>query len=281
MAKYDELIGYIKVSDEMNSRVLKNIESHFEKEASKSAHMTNNAEIPAARRKASNKSIPKWVSGLSMMVAIMVLCIYPLMKMINPIELGVIGDQGQSEGDCDNDEEKDNNVNMDQITSEDYENTENRPGYHERADEDHDAANQIPPEGESNSYEVESIDELSEAVGFTVPVVGGIPFEVIDVRYFGDDESVSIIYFGEADKRLYFSMSRSKELYSGGYLRTNYRKTVKVLSLDVILEGFIYEGFVAVSWADEDFGYSLQITGRIDEASLVRMAECVIRNQQK
>lgn len=231
MAKYDEIMEHIEVSDEMNSRVLKNIEAHFEKEDAPSTPRKEPS--AAASRNGSNRIAPKWMVTICVMAALTMLCIYPLMNLFTI------------------------HYNMEY---------------------------QASPQGESSSFKAESIDELSEAVGFTVPEVEGIPFEVIDVRYYGygDNDSVSIIYIGEADKRLYFDMSRAKERFSGGYLGLEYNKTVKVLSMDVTLEKYsLFEEFYAASWTDADFGYALQITGGNDKASLLRMVESVIRTQQR
>ena len=266
MAKYDEIMEHIEVSDEMNSRVLKNIEAHFEKEDAPST--SRKEPSTAASRNGSNKIVPKWMVSIGVMAALTMLCIYPLMKLIT-VKHEDIEYQATQQGN--------------QNTKEDYDypNEKAEEEAEEEASAGEDTHVYIVPKGdESGPYEVESIDELSEAVGFTVPEVEEIPFEVIDVRCSADDDSVYIVYIGEGNKRLYFDMSREKERFSGGYLGLEYNKTVKILSLDVTLEGFIFEGFFAASWTDADFGYALQISGGNDEDSLLRMVESVIRNQQ-
>lgn len=263
MAKYDEIMEHIEVSDEMNSRVLKNIEAHFEKEDAPST--SRKEPSTAASRNGSNKIVPKWMVSIGVMAALTMLCIYPLMKLIT-VKHEVIGYQATQQGN--------------QNTKEDYD-YPNEKAEEESSEDEGYEMNVDVPEGESSSYQADSIDELSEAVGFTVPEVEEIPFEVINVRCSGDDDSVSIVYIGEANKRLYFYMSREKERFSGGYLGLDYNKTVKVLSMDVTLEkSSLFESFYAASWMDTDFGYALHITGGNDEASLLRMVESVIRKQQ-
>jgi len=244
--KYNEIMEHIEVSDEMKRRVLKNIEKHFEeKELEDGEIAATILRPPAASRTAHRR---KWIKIFVVLAATMILCVCPILIMKN--QTPQIAESSKP--------------NQNAQDKRYYK--KGKRGKSQKIEQD--------------IQKLESIQDLSEAVGFIVPEIDGIPFDVTNVEYLAKDGSAEIVYSGESGRSLQFSMSKGVEDYSEYLERESENiKTIKVSSLDVTIFKETEEKISYVVWTDGEYMYSLDLDEGTDEASVVRMVESLIKNK--
>ena len=120
--------------------------------------------------------------------------------------------------------------------------------------------------------EVNSIDELSAAVGFQVSEVNGLPFTVENEVYTSYwDEMAQIEYTGEGETAV-FRKGMGTDDVSGDYNVYSNVKEITVGANSVTLKGNT-DSFTLAVWTDGDYSYSLDISSGLSEDEWTEMIQ--------
>lgn len=120
--------------------------------------------------------------------------------------------------------------------------------------------------------EVNSIDELSAAVGFQVSEVEGLPFAVENEVYTSYwDEIAQIEYTGEGETAV-FRKGTGTDDVSGDYNVYSNVKEITVGANTVTLKGNT-DSFTLAVWTDGDYSYSLDISSGLSEDEWAEMIQ--------
>lgn len=120
--------------------------------------------------------------------------------------------------------------------------------------------------------EVNSIDELSAAVGFLVSEVEGLLFAVENEVYTSYwDEIAQIEYTGEGETAV-FRKGTGTDDVSGDYNVYSNVKEITVGANTVTLKGNT-DSFTLAVWTDGDYSYSLDISSGLSEDEWAEMIQ--------
>lgn len=126
----------------------------------------------------------------------------------------------------------------------------------------------------SDIVEYNTIEELSEAVGFNVPEINQIPFKVEEVTYTAYwKELAEIVYANEKDT-ITFRMSVGNEDNSGDYNKYSTIKEALINELTVTIKGNSGRCNLAI-WEKDGYVYSLQSSLGVSETEILEMAKSV------
>lgn len=126
-----------------------------------------------------------------------------------------------------------------------------------------------------NGMEVlDSAQELSQALGFSVTDITDIPFEVKNTEYTnGWNEFAQIVYQGE-DSEILFRKARGTDDISGDYNTYEDVKVVSIHHAEVTLKGES-ENYSLAIWQQDGFTYSLSMEPSGSEAVFVEMIRSI------
>lgn len=116
-----------------------------------------------------------------------------------------------------------------------------------------------------NMVEVDSLQELSEAVGFEVADAGLLPFEVTNTRYMAYGQDLAEITYSGDGQTAVFRKSIGREDNSGDFNVYEESKEMTIDTYSVSLKGSAGE-YVLATWSNGEFSYSLQLSSGISEA---------------
>ena len=124
--------------------------------------------------------------------------------------------------------------------------------------------------------EVDSLAELSKSIGFSVPEVKNIPFEVTSTVYTnGWNEFAQVEYQGKSqDEAVLFRKARGTDDISGDYNTYSDVKEVTVKEVSVTLKGDDGQYKLAI-WQQDGFAYSLNYEPGGSEAVFIEMIQSV------
>lgn len=124
--------------------------------------------------------------------------------------------------------------------------------------------------------EVNSLEELSQVLGFSVPEVKNIPFEVTSTVYTnGWNEFAQVEYQGDSqDEVVLFRKGRGTDDISGDYNVYSDVKEMTVNEVPVTLKGDDGQYKLAV-WQQDGFAYSLNYEPGGSEDAFVKMIESI------
>ncbi|MEK3899283.1 MULTISPECIES: DUF4367 domain-containing protein [unclassified Paenibacillus] len=122
--------------------------------------------------------------------------------------------------------------------------------------------------------EVQSIEQLSKGVGFTMKEITDPLFSVKQVKYTSYwNDLGEIIYSGE-QQQLVFRMSSRNEDVSGDYAENTSKKDITINRSHVTLKGNDNHYVLAI-WQSDGFSYSVQFTEPVSEQEMIRTVESV------
>lgn len=122
--------------------------------------------------------------------------------------------------------------------------------------------------------EVNSLEELSQALGFLVPEIKNIPFEVKNTVYTnGWNEFAQIVYQGEHDE-IMFRKARGADDISGDFNTYEDEKTVAIKDASVTLKGE-NGNYSLAAWQQDGFTYSLSLKPGGSEAVFTEMIQSI------
>lgn len=106
--------------------------------------------------------------------------------------------------------------------------------------------------------QVDSLDALSEAVGFPVTEVSKLPFDPVNTTYTAYDEGLAeITYTGSGDQTATYRQSCGTEDNSGDY--TLYKDTQVIPENNATLKGQD-QSYTLALWTDGTYTYSLHLS---------------------
>ena len=254
MGKYNEIMDHVELSEEMQSRILSNVDRHFEKKKRK-------------------RQLRIWlpVIGVAAAAAVLLLVVRPWsgrtpvsdtesvteLQTEDPVTAGT-----ETGGPIVSGTETGGT-----ITS----GTEDLPGGTETVTE----VDQQP--GAFRMKEFASAAELEKAAGFPVRDLKTLPFNAVkseyrliagtiaEVNYYGEDTN-------KQDPDLSYRRSKGEEENSGVYNEYSVKKTEMLLGVPISMQG---EGelFNLICWSDKFYSYSLYSESGITEVAALKMAE--------
>lgn len=122
--------------------------------------------------------------------------------------------------------------------------------------------------------EYNTIEELSEAVGFNVPKINQIPFEVEEVTYTVYWKELAEIEYANNEDLIIFRKSVGSEDNSGDYNDYPAINEVLINELAVTLKGNSDRCNLAI-WEKDGYSYSLLSSAGVTEAEMSEMVKSV------
>lgn len=117
------------------------------------------------------------------------------------------------------------------------------------------------PEGLAGSFyseEMESLSALSEAAGFAVKEVSGLPFEVSDTIYTHySDGLAEVTSIGTGGEQCIFRMAMGTEDVSGDYTDYREKKQIQMGPYQVTIYGNSTDFYVLARWTDGTYAFSV------------------------
>ena len=266
--KYKEIMDQVWVTDEMKQRVLQNVKAEMEAEViagmkaeskirtiqkQKSGETPESGKIIHSRFLTYGKTSKYLSIAAGIMMLIMGGMIVPKYTQcgppVNPTETAVGIAPGETM------------VGFD------------APGAEESQNE---AGGQAGAMVGNGMVEVDSLAELSKSIGFSVPEVKCIPFEVTSTVYTnGWNEFAQVEYQGESqDEAVLFRKARGTDDISGDYNVYSDVKEITVNEVSVTLKGDEGQYKLAI-WQQDGFAYSLNYEPGGSEDVFVEMIQSV------
>lgn len=132
-----------------------------------------------------------------------------------------------------------------------------------------------PVQGTSGITECGSAQELSDAVGFSVPEVTSLPFTVADSTYCDYGGTLAeITYTGAEGQCAIYRMSAGTEDNSGDYNTYDSVEKIKIGTLTAELKGS-QSGYTLACWTDGIYAYSLSLSDCLDAAGWADMLNSI------
>jgi len=120
--------------------------------------------------------------------------------------------------------------------------------------------------------EVNTVDELGDAVGFRVEDIAALPFEVKETAYtVYPGELAEIAYIGDSEN-LYYRKSPGKEDNSGDYNSYLMEAEIIIRDVPVTIKGNNDKYYLAV-WTNGEYFYSIQLPDGVTKEKLVSLVE--------
>lgn len=132
-----------------------------------------------------------------------------------------------------------------------------------------------PPVWETpDVVELDSSEELSGAVWFTVKEPGELPFDVTDVKYTAYWEELADIEYVGTDNTAIFRMAVGNEDISGYYEEFTSVESYIINDCNVTIKGSDDQYILAV-WHDDRFSYALQFGEPVSEQEILGAVQSV------
>ena len=270
--KYKEIMDQVRVTDEMKQRVLRNMKEQVEAEKASKLRMNAGNKVRTIRKQKSGERsesgkiiqsrffsygrISRYLSAAACIMMLIVggLTVPRLLHLGNGLPPAPTGAAvGMAPGET--------MVGLGEPESE------------TRQDELGGQAGAMIGNG---MVEVDSLAELSQVLGFSVPEVKNIPFEVTSTVYTnGWNEFAQVEYQGKSqDEAVLFRKARGTDDISGDYNTYSDVKEVTVKEVSVTLKGDDGKYKLAI-WQQDGFAYSLNYEPGGSENVFVEMIQSV------
>lgn len=126
-----------------------------------------------------------------------------------------------------------------------------------------------------NEQQYASAEELADAVGFSMPEIENVPFQVLEQRYISLQGAVAQIDYNGKDEYLTFRKSVGAEDNSGDYNLYGTEKVVKIGQVQVTLKGND-NGVCLAIWTEGEYSYSLNDVNGLSEEVMIQMIKEII-----
>lgn len=123
-----------------------------------------------------------------------------------------------------------------------------------------------------------SVEELSKAVGFNVPVIKSLPFKPSETEYMTLGDGFAQITYLSDDDRLIYRKSTDKEDNSGNYNPYDYVGEVSVNDIKVTVKG-TKEALNLAIWNDGTYEHSIYVEKAVDKDVMTKMVEEVMESK--
>ena len=123
-----------------------------------------------------------------------------------------------------------------------------------------------------------SVEELSKAVGFNVPVIKSLPFKPSETEYMTLGDGVAQITYLSDDDRLIYRKSTDKEDNSGNYNPYDYVGEISVNDIKVTVKG-TKEALNLAIWNDGTYEHSISVEKAVDKDVMTKMVEEVMESK--
>ena len=123
-----------------------------------------------------------------------------------------------------------------------------------------------------------SVEELSKAVGFNVPVIKSLPFKPSETEYMLLDAGFAQITYLSDDDRLIYRKSTDKEDNSGNYNPYDYVGEISVNDIKVTVKG-TKEALNLAIWNDGTYEHSISVEKAVDKDVMTKMVEEVMESK--
>lgn len=250
--KYKEIMDQVRVTDEMKQRILQNVKEEMESEK-----MPESGKIIRSRFLSYGRT-SRYLSAAACIMMLIVggLAVPKLLNRgnpANPTETAVGMYPGENTGE----------------TMVGFE----TPGVEGAQNEGGGQAGAMVGNG---MVEVDSLEELSKSIGFSVPEVKKIPFEVSNTVYTnGWNDFAQVAYQGESQtEEVLFRKARGTDDISGDYNAYADVKEVTVNDTAVTLKGENGTCSLAI-WQQDGFTYSLSCEPGESEDVFVAMIQSI------
>lgn len=120
--------------------------------------------------------------------------------------------------------------------------------------------------------EVDTIDELTKAVGFYVDNITSLPFEATEIIYTAYWGELAEVAYMNEEQALFYRKSLGEEDNSGDYNIYESEIQIKVRNTVVTMKGNSGKYNLAV-WTDSQYSYSISVTNGISKEDLVNLVE--------
>ena len=254
LGKYNEIMDHVELSEEMQSRILSNVDRHFEKKKRK-------------------RQLRIWlpVIGVAAAAAVLLLVAQPWSGRTQVSDTESVTELQTEDPITTGTETGGPIVSGTETGGTITSGTEDLPGGTETVTE----VDQQP--GAFRMTEYASAAELEKAAGFPVRDLKTLPFNAVkseyrliagtiaEVNYYGEDTN-------KQDLDLSYRRSKGEEENSGVYNEYSVKKTEMLLGVPISMQG---EGelFNLICWSDKFYSYSLYSESGITEVAALKMAE--------
>ena len=275
MAKYNDVMENIKVTDEMRSRILRNValsleagtdtESEAENEAEDVTETATEAEKGYAAEKEAEKiaEFPKtkkkfngaWIPPVALTAAAVILIV------VRPWSGSSLMSKSESAMTADTTVTTDSAAEAAYEDYYDYEDvaeaaTESEESYKYTEEAEYDVNEEESDGMIFDAQEYASAGEMSDAVGFEIKDITTVPFEPDEVIYRVITGTLAeIMYIGD-DEKLTFRKSAGLEDNSGDYNNYSIAEALEIEGAKVNILGYD-EGFYLATWYDGEYFYSV------------------------
>ena len=120
--------------------------------------------------------------------------------------------------------------------------------------------------------ECNSVDELSEILGFTVAEIHNLPFEVEKTMYYACWKEYAEISYEGASQTALYRVTHGNTDISGDYNVYGIVKTVQVGDVEVTLKGDA-TGYVLAIWQKDGYSYSVAFSSPVTEEQIQGVIE--------
>ena len=236
--KYKEIMDQVRVTDEMKQRVLQKVKEEMDREKTQESGKIIRSRFLSYGRTSRYLS----VAACIMMLLVGGVTVPKLLNRGNPVN------------------PTETTVGM-------------APGEHASQGE---AGGEVGAMVGNGMVEVVSLEELSKSIGFSVPEVKNIPFEVTSTVYTnGWNEFAQIEYQGESqDEAVLFRKAKGTDDISGDYNTYSDVKEIIVNDMNVTLKGES-ESYSLAIWQQDGFTYSLSCEPGESEDVFAEMIQTV------
>lgn len=127
--------------------------------------------------------------------------------------------------------------------------------------------------------EQENREALEQAVGFSVPELANLPFDVTEISYLSYwNEMAEIEYCGEAQniffRKAALTQESGDEDISGDYSEYEHEKQITIKGLQITIKGNGENVSLAI-WQDEAYAYSIMGTDGITQGEMEQLIESI------
>ena len=211
MCRYNEIMRHVEVTEEMRSRILKNVDEHF-----------------IQKKRSRKRTLFLVLGNMTVAAAIILFVVIPWNNSLPVTDTG-------------NDEIITGGTVM--------------SGY--------------------GSQEYTSVEELSATVGFDVPQIKSIPFEVQETLYLSQGKDSAEIDYTNETESISFRKSVGIEDNSGVYYDYSVEKQVQLSGMNITLKGDQDIIYLAI-WNDATYAYSIYSDIGLSEDVMIQLVTEVV-----
>lgn len=104
-----------------------------------------------------------------------------------------------------------------------------------------------------------SSEELSQLVGFQVPSIPELPFEIHEIVYSSYWNKMAQITCSDSERTAVLRMTPGTEDCSGDYTQYAVQKKLEIQDLSISLKGQEEDAFHLAVWSDGEYSYSIKM----------------------